>query len=102
MSATILNTVSNSLLHPVAGMVSAYNSLYKTSKFENMSTVQPGVLAFIIILTLILWIMSIVSTHRLTNSVLQTVLCVFFCNLYVFLAWLYYGLSNNKFTHKIR
>ena len=54
MSATILNTVSNSLLHPVAGMVSAYNSLYKTSKFENMSTVQPGVLAFIIILSLYL------------------------------------------------
>lgn len=100
---SMLNTTSAFLMHPVAGMVDAYNSSYsKSNKFEDVSAMSSGLLAFIIILALTLWIMSLVSTYRLTKSKLQVVLCLFFGSMYIFCAWIYYGFTNNKLAKIVK
>ena len=98
--ASMLNTVSTNLLHPLAGAVSVYNSTRarsNTDRFDNTATVS-GIMIFIIVLAITLWVMSLVATYKLTSSKLQVVLCLLFGSMYLFIAWLYYGFSNYKFV----
>ena len=93
---TLLNTLKSAAMHPAAGLVSAYQETQKSNKFGNTSS---GMVAFIVIIVLVslsLWIMSIMSTYRLTGSTMQTVLCVLFGSLYLFFAWIYYGFTGHK------
>lgn len=93
----IINTVKNCAMHP-AGLVSCLSTGANRSNFADTSS---GTLAGIIIIVLIFvafWIMSLVATYRLTGSALQVVLCVLFGWLYLFFAWIYYGLTGHKFV----
>ena len=93
---TIFNTFASSILHPGAGLVSAWTETRKSNKFNDTST---GMVVFIIIIVLLcfaLWIMSLMATYRLTGSVLQVVLCLLFGSLYLFFAWIYYGFTGHK------
>ena len=93
---SMLNTVSLSLLHPVAGLVESFNSTLKTNKFDNTSNLSVGFIVFICIFAIVLWIMSLVATYRLTNSTLQVILCLLFGSLYLFFAWIYYGFNKYR------
>ena len=101
--SSMINTVAPCLINPIIGCVTIYNSIYKTNKFDNVSNNN---LAYIIgaicivIFSLIMWIMSIVATYRLTQSMLQCVLCLFFSTVYIVLAWLYYGVTSYKLVKK--
>ena len=96
---SMLNTMSINLIHPVAGLAEAYNSMYNTNTFDNTSTLSTGAVVFIVVLSLVLWVMTLVATYRLThNSTMQVVLCLIFGFMYIFLAWIYYGFTNHKFT----
>ena len=91
-----MNTLKSASMHPVAGLISAYQETQKSNKFGDTSS---GMVTFIVIIVIVfigLWIMSIMSTYRLTGSTLQTVLCIFFGSLYLFFAWIYYGFTGHK------
>lgn len=92
----LLKLGSCALTHPLACATQAYNELKVSNRFGNTSG---GVIAVIIIFVLIsiaLWIMSLVATYRLTDSSLQVVLCFFFGCIYLFFAWIYYGYTGHK------
>jgi hypothetical protein len=100
--SSILNTISNTamqaVIHPVGGLVSAYQSTQQSNRFDDTSS---GMIAFVIIIliaAIVLWIMSLFATFRLTNSSFQVILCLLFGSLYLFLAWIYYGFTNHKFA----
>ena len=99
---SILNTISTCLLNPVIGCADLYKSSFKSNHFEDISEMSSGVLAFIIILALVLWIMTLISTYRLTHSGLQVVLCLFFGSFYISCAWIYYGYTNNKVVKNVK
>jgi hypothetical protein len=93
---TIFNTLSSSILHPGAGLVSAYVETKKSNKFGNTSGGMILGIIIIIILAIALWIMSLVATYRLTGSTLQVILCLLFGSIYLFFAWIYYGMTRHK------
>lgn len=93
---TLLNTLKSAAIHPAASLVSAYQETQKSNKFADSSS---GMVAFIVIIVLIsigLWIMSIMATYKLTGSTLQVILCILFGSIYLFFAWIYYGFSRYK------
>jgi len=83
------------LVGGVAGIAGVANKLTR-SGFSNVSSVVLVVVIIIIVTAVALWIMSIMATYRLTGSTLQTVLCLFFGSIYLFFAWVYYGMNNYK------
>jgi hypothetical protein len=93
---TIFNTLSSSVMHPGAGLVSAYLETQKSNKFGNTSSGMIVGIIIIVVVAIALWIMSLVATYRLTNSTLQVVLCLLFGSLYLFFAWIYYGMTKHK------
>ena len=93
---TIFNTLSSSILHPGAGLVSAYIETKKSNKFGNTSAGMVAAIIIIVVIAVALWIMSLVATYRLTGSALQVILCLFFGSIYLFFAWIYYGMTRHK------
>jgi len=93
---TLFNTLSSSIMHPGAGLVSAYMETQKSNKFGNTSGGMILGIIIIIILAIALWIMSLMATYRLTGSTLQVILCLFFGSIYLFFAWIYYGMTRHK------
>ena len=83
-------------MHPGAGLVSAYMETQKSNKFGNTSGGMILGIIIIIILAIALWIMSLMATYRLTGSTLQVILCLFFGSIYLFFAWIYYGMTRHK------
>jgi protein-S-isoprenylcysteine O-methyltransferase Ste14 len=96
MSSTTTSIATASAVHPVAGAILAVQNLFKSNKFSNTSTGAVIFILFIVILFLVLWIMSLMATWRLTDSVLQVVLCFLFGCIYLFFAWIFYGFTNHK------
>jgi surface polysaccharide O-acyltransferase-like enzyme len=93
---SMLNTVSLNLLHPVAGLVDTYNSTLNTNKFDNTSNLSLGLVIFICIVAIVLWIMLLIATYRLTHSALQVVLCLLFGSIYLFCAWIYHVFNKYR------
>jgi uncharacterized membrane protein YqjE len=92
----ILSLGSCAAMHPLACASKAYSELAKSNKFGDASG---GIIAVIIVFVLIsiaLWIMSLIATYRLTDSGLQVALCFIFGSLYLFFAWIYYGFTSHK------
>lgn len=92
---SLSTTITAAMFHPVASIVSSYNSM-KSDKFTNTSNDMVILTVIIIIISIALWIMSLIATFRLTNSSLQTILCLFFGTIYLFFAWITYGISGYK------
>jgi hypothetical protein len=89
--------------HLVSGLLTvnpALAVLIGTTKLkEPFANTSAGMTAFIIIIVIVaivLWIMSLMATYRLTHSALQTVLCLLFGSMYLFFAWIYYGFTGHK------
>ena len=70
------------------------------SNFADVSSSISTTIIIVVIIILIIWIMLLMSTYKLTHSVLQTVLCFFFGFIYLVFAFIYYGFSGYKFAKK--
>jgi hypothetical protein len=92
---SLTTTITTAMLHPMASIVSSYNSM-KGDKFTNTSNDMIVLTVIIVIISIVLWIMSLIATYRLTHSTLQTILCLFFGTIYLFFAWITYGFSGYK------
>lgn len=92
----LFNTLSSSVMHPGAGLVSAYMETQKSNKFGDTSSGMVAGIIIIVVIAVALWVMSLVATYRLTGSTLQVVLCLLFGSLYLFFAWIYYGMTRHK------
>ena len=95
-----VNTALTSLL--AGPVVAAYNQSQGKSSFanvnqkENFTSVNTVMIVLIIIILLVVF-MSCKATYKLTDSVLQTILCLLFGGIYMYFAFIYYGFSGYKF-----
>lgn len=94
--STLTNLAGLTLLNPVAGIAKAYNEVQQTNKFGDASGGVVAVIIIFVLIAIILWIMSLVATYRLTGSGLEVVLCFIFGSMYLFFAWIYYGFTGHK------
>ena len=73
-------------------------------RFENVqtsgNTAASATLITILVIIVIVCILLAVSTYKLTNSVLQTILCLIFGMFYIVIAYIYYGFAGYKFIKK--
>jgi hypothetical protein len=83
-------------IHPLACASKAYNELYNSNKFNDISKNGNIIIIILIVVSIMLWIMALIATNRMTNSGLQVVLCFFFGSIYVFFAWIYFGFTSHK------
>lgn len=93
---TVFNTLSTSIIHPGAGMLSAWYETKNSNKFNNTSAGTVISILIIVAICFTLWIMSLMATYRLTHSTLQVILCLLFGTLYLFFAWIYYGFTGHR------
>ena len=93
---TLVKTLTSVAMHPIAGVVSAYQETQKTNKFDNTSSTIIAVIVIFVVLGLVLWVMSLMATYRLTGSTLQVILCLLFGSFYLFFAWIAYGFTGHK------
>jgi hypothetical protein len=75
------------------------NATNKAKFTDNTSGITTTIIIILVII-LIIWIMVLMAIYKLTNSVLQTVLCLFFGIFYIAIALIYYGFSGYKFVKK--
>ncbi len=61
------------------------------------ATISTTTLIIVIIIVILFFILFVVATYKLTGSVLQTMLCVFFGAIYILLAYIYYAFSGYKY-----
>ena len=80
------------------------SSLLIKDTFEDVpaesSTVASATLITILVIIVIVCILLAIATYKLTNSKLQTVLCLLFGMFYIVIAYIYYGFSGYKFIQK--
>ncbi len=91
----VLDTFKNGVLGGALGVSGLINTTTK-SGFDNTSSGMIALIVIIVVLCVSLWIMSLIATYRLTGSSLQVILCFFFGCIYLFFAWIYYGITNHK------
>ena len=92
------------------GLMATLLTNQSIGKFTNIASTKPEaassssmsttVIIVIIVIALIIEVLLLVSTYKLTNSVLQTVLCLLFSCFYLIMAYIYYGMSGYKFSKK--
>ena len=67
------------------------------STFSNVGKSMETTIIVIIVISLIISIMLIMATYKLTGSAFQALLCLLFGCFYLVCAFLYYGFSGYKF-----
>jgi hypothetical protein len=82
----------------LVGVMGLFASKETKSTFMNVDSAMAILLIVVMVLSISLWVMSLIATYRLTNSVLQTILCFIFGSAYIVIAWIYYGMTNRKFV----
>ena len=90
-------SLTEQALNLLAGPAFAgYSLLNGKEKFENSSSTLIAVIVIFVVIFLVLWVMSLMATYRLTNSTLQVILCLLFGSFYLFFAWIAYGFTGHK------
>jgi len=90
---TVLASVASSQTSPFANVPSSNQN---TS--PKISSALIAVIVIILILYIIISVMLLMATYKLTDSVLQTILCFFFGSIYLIFAFIAYGFSGYKFV----
>lgn len=67
------------------------------SNFENVESKDYVILIIMILIIILLIYMICKATYNLTGSITQTVFCFLSGSLYLYVAYLYYGLAGYKF-----
>lgn len=91
----VIDTFKHGMLGGALGVAGVVDTTNK-SRFENTSSSMIAGIVIIVIICVALWIMSLIATYRLTGSSIQVVLCFFLGSIYLFFAWVYYGMTNHK------
>lgn len=64
--------------------------------FANIDTTINTVLMFVFLIMMIVYILLLMATYKLTGSGLQTILCLLFGSTYLIFAFIIYGFSGYK------
>ena len=64
------------------------------------STALTATVITILVIIILVCILLAIATYKLTNSKLQTILCLLFGIFYIVIAYIYYGFSGYKFIQK--
>jgi hypothetical protein len=78
--------------------VSSLMSLTPIQKatFVNIDTTINSAIMFVFLIMMIVYILLLMATYKLTGSGLQTVLCLLFGSTYLIFAFIIYGFSGYK------
>ena len=95
-----LNALTGLVANAGAGLVGmpGVATILNSNKFDNTSGGMVAVIIIVVILIIALAIAALVATYRLTGSMLHVSLFLFFGCFYLFLAWVYYGMTGHKFV----
>ena len=91
------DSLKTMLTSGVAGMMTTAT---QPAKFTDVSSISDTTIVIIVIMAIIIEILILMATYKLTGSGLQTLLCLLFGFFYIAFAWLYYGFSGYKFAKK--
>jgi hypothetical protein len=94
-SNAVMDVLKNCAIGGVVGCSGVIKTL-TTARFDNVSSTLIAVIIIVVLLALTLWILSLVATYRLTDSVFQVIIALFFGSIYLFFAWIIYGMTNHK------
>jgi hypothetical protein len=100
-----INILNNTFTSPIYAAYKVAKDLSK-AKFENVDESTSG--AFIallvvgIIIAIAIYILLLISTYRLTDSVLETIICAILPKYYIIIAWLFYGMSSHRLEYKLQ
>lgn len=64
--------------------------------FANIDTTINSAIMFVFLIMMIVYILLLMATYRLTGSGLQTILCLLFGSTYLIFAFIIYGFSGYK------
>ena len=87
----------------VGAALSFVNKPTQVARFENVSessTTSILVLSIIIIVYMLVSVLAMIATYKLTDSTFQTILYFFLGCIYLTFAIIYYGFSGHKFVKK--
>ena len=95
-------TIIDSIPHAILGISGIFTANASKSKFANVNDPSiphssTGLVIFVLLVLLILEILLLIATYKLTNSIFETILCFLFGAIYLFFAHIYYGFSGYKY-----
>ena len=93
ITSALSSGASGILINSLSGR-SNFTDITNTNTNTTMSTTT---LIIVIIIVILFFILFVVATYKLTGSILQTTLCVFFGAMYILLAYIYYAFSGYKY-----
>jgi hypothetical protein len=94
-TSAVVDVLKNCAIGGVVGCGGVVKTL-TTNGFDDTSNGLITVIIIIVVLAVIVWILSLVATYRLTDSVLQVILAFFLGSIYIFFAWTIYGMTGHK------
>lgn len=100
----IVNTLLTPLLGNggILGAALAYKNQPNPNGFDDTSSGFVAAIVIIVLLAILFCILGAIATYRLTGSGAQVVLYLFLGNLYLFFAWIYYGMTGHKLVKVAR
>ena len=96
MNSQVLSALTSTMLSPLSATGVLLENTAGKSKFDNTSSTIIAVIVILVVVGLVLWVMSLMATYRLTGSTLQVILCLLFGSFYLFFAWIAYGFTGHK------
>jgi len=100
-----MNNPINELVNTASLMTSGFagfvtSTATKKANFTDANSSLSTTIIVVLIICLIIGILLLMATYKLTGSGLQTVLCFFFGAFYLIFAFIYYGFSGYKLVKK--
>jgi hypothetical protein len=102
-SGSAMNLASSVLgMGGALGTIIGIKNHPKPNGFDNTSSGLIAVIVIIVLLAIVMCILGVIATYRLTDSVLQAVLYLLLGNLYLLFAWIIYGMTGHKLVKMSR
>jgi hypothetical protein len=94
----LLNTVVTPLLGNggIIGAALAYKNQSQVNGFDDTSSAIIAAIVIIVLIALAFCILGSIATYRLTDSAAQVILYLVLGNLYLFFAWIVYGMTGYR------
>ena len=78
------------------GAALAYKNQPKPNGFDDTSSSLVAVIVIVVLLAIVLCILGAIATYRLTGSGAQVIIYLLLGNIYLFFAWVVYGMTGHK------
>lgn len=96
-----VSALGNALTSMSAGVSSLIaTTATQKANFTNTDSSLSTTIIVVLIICLIIGILLLMATYKLTGSALQTILCLLFGAFYLVFAFIYYGFSGYKLVKK--